>query len=286
MQGISWIKAYGVSFIFHVIVILVVGLFIAGTVTKQEEKQMYVVDLDASNLESSGSGHAGGGGGGSSGSSGSSSLFPEKLSETQMQQKMAAVEQQEPLAQANHPQVTPPPDAVPTPDSTSSSAPAEASGGYSAPSSDYGGGSGGQGTGTGEGYGSGTGAGSGEGYGSGYGDGTGDGQGYGEGSGDGQGSGDSGASGTGTGAFDSDGFWAAVDANKVYPPMAVRRGLTGTVNVTVTLDASGNCIGISADGPSILAKAAENAVYAATPYPNATGQTITVNVPVTFNLQQ
>lgn len=285
MQGISWIKAYGVSFIFHVIVILVVGLFIAGTVTKQEEKQMYVVDLDASNLESSGSGHAGGGGGG--GSSGSSSLFPEKLSETQMQQKMAAVEQQEPLAQANHPQVTPTPDAVPTPDSTSSSAPAEASGGYSAPSSDYGGG-GGQGTGTGEGYGSGTGAGSGsgEGGGSGYGDGTGDGQGYGEGSGDGQGSGDSGASGTGTGAFDSDGFWAAVDANKVYPPMAVRRGLTGTVNVTVTLDASGNCISISADGPSILAKAAENAVYAATPYPNATGQTITVNVPVTFNLQQ
>lgn len=285
MQGISWIKAYGVSFIFHVIVILVVGLFIAGTVTKQEEKQMYVVDLDASNLESSGSGHAGGGGGGSS--SGSSSLFPEKLSETQMQQKMAAVEQQEPLAQANHPQVTPTPDAVPTPDSTSSSAPAEASGGYSAPSSDYGGG-GGQGTGTGEGYGSGTGAGSGsgEGGGSGYGDGTGDGQGYGEGSGEGQGSGDSGASGTGTGAFDSDGFWAAVDANKVYPPMAVRRGLTGTVNVTVTLDASGNCISISADGPSILAKAAENAVYAATPYPNATGQTITVNVPVTFNLQQ
>lgn len=285
MQGISWIKAYGVSFIFHVIVILVVGLFIAGTVTKQEEKQMYVVDLDASNLESSGSGHAGGGGGGSS--SGSSSLFPEKLSETQMQQKMAAVEQQEPLAQANHPQVTPTPDAVPTPDSTNSSAPAEASGGYSAPSSDYGGG-GGQGTGTGEGYGSGTGAGSGsgEGGGSGYGDGTGDGQGYGEGSGDGQGSGDSGASGTGTGAFDSDGFWAAVDANKVYPPMAVRRGLTGTVNVTVTLDASGNCISISADGPSILAKAAENAVYAATPYPNATGQTITVNVPVTFNLQQ
>lgn len=204
-----------------------------------------------------------------------------------MQQKMAAVEQQEPLAQANHPQVTPTPDAVPTPDSTSSSAPAEASGGYSAPSSDYGGG-GGQGTGTGEGYGSGTGAGSGsgEGGGSGYGDGTGDGQGYGEGSGDGQGSGDSGASGTGTGAFDSDGFWAAVDANKVYPPMAVRRGLTGTVNVTVTLDASGNCISISADGPSILAKAAENAVYAATPYPNATGQTITVNVPVTFNLQQ
>ena len=284
MQGISWIKAYGVSFIFHVIVILVVGLFIAGTVTKQEEKQMYVVDLDASNLESSGSGHAGGGGGGSSGSS---SLFPEKLSETQMQQKMAAVEQQEPLAQANHPQVTPTPDAVPTPDSTNSSAPVEASGGYSAPSSDYGGG-GGQGTGTGEGYGSGTGAGSGsgEGGGSGYGDGTGDGQGYGEGSGDGQGSGDSGASGTGTGAFDSDGFWAAVDANKVYPPMAVRRGLTGTVNVTVTLDASGNCISISADGPSILAKAAENAVYAATPYPNATGQTITVNVPVTFNLQQ
>ena len=107
----------------------------------------------------------------------------------------------------------------------------------------------------------------------------------GEGSGSGQGSGDSGSDGTGTGTFDTDGFWSAVNANKTYPPMAVKRGLTGTVYVTVTLDGSGNCIGVSASGDGLLAKAAMKAVYAACPYPNPTGGDITVNVPVTFELQ-
>lgn len=115
--------------------------------------------------------------------------------------------------------------------------------------------------------------------------GSGDGQGYGEGSGNGQGSGDSGAAGTGSAPFDSDGFWSAVNANKSYPPMAIKRGLTGTVTVTVVLDSSGNCVSASADSSGLLAKAAVNAVYAACPYPNGTGSTVTVHVPVTFNLQ-
>ena len=139
----------------------------------------------------------------------------------------------------------------------------------------------------GGGAGSSAGAGSGTGTGSGVGDGTGDGQGYGEGAGDGQGSGYSGAEGTGSSPFDSDGFWSAVNANKSYPPMAVRRGLTGSVTVTVTLDSSGNCVNAyvsGSSGQSILDKAALNAVYAACPYPNASGQDVTVNVPVTFNL--
>ena len=67
--------------------------------------------------------------------------------------------------------------------------------------------------------------------------------------------------------------------------MAVKRGLTGTVYVTVTLDGSGNCIGVSTSGDGLLAKAAMKAVYAACPYPNPTGGDITVNVPVTFELQ-
>lgn len=113
----------------------------------------------------------------------------------------------------------------------------------------------------------------------------GEGSGSGSGSGSGEGSGDSGSDGTGTGAFDTDGFWSAVNANKTYPPMAVKRGLTGTVYVTVTLDGSGNCIGVSASGDGLLAKAAMKAVYAACPYPNPTGGDITVNVPVTFELQ-
>ena len=69
------------------------------------------------------------------------------------------------------------------------------------------------------------------------------------------------------------------------PSMAVKRGLTGTVYVTVTLDAGGNCIGVSASGDGLLAKAATKAVYAACPYPNPTGSEITINVPVTFELQ-
>ena len=115
--------------------------------------------------------------------------------------------------------------------------------------------------------------------------GSGDGQGYGQGTGDGQGSGDSGAAGTGAAPFDSDGFWSAVNANKSYPPMAIKRGLTGTVTVTVVLDSSGKCVSASADSSGLLAKAAVNVVYAACPYPNGTGGTVTVHVPVTFNLQ-
>lgn len=143
----------------------------------------------------------------------------------------------------------------------------------------------GEGSGSGSGEGPGSGSGSGGGSGSGTGSGSGDGQGYGQGTGDGQGSGDSGAAGTGSAPFDSDGFWSAVNANKSYPPMAIKRGLTGTVTVTVVLDSSGNCVSASADSSGLLAKAAVNAVYAACPYPNGTGSTVTVHVPVTFNIQ-
>ena len=282
MQGISWKRAYAGSAIIHLVIVGVFAVFLAGTVLHQEEQQMYVVDLDTGELTSSGSGHAGGGGGGSS-------LFPEKLSEQAVAEKVAQV-------QASQSAVTPTPqtpaptpisDAVPTAESASTSASsstassADAAGVSDGSASDGGGVGGGSGTGEGTGSGSGVGSGSG----SGVGDGTGDGQGYGEGSGDGQGSGDSGAAGTGTGAFDSDGFWAAVNANKSYPAMAVKRGITGSVPVTVTLDGSGNCVGASAGGgPSILQNAAVKAVYAACPYPNATGQTVTINVTVNFNL--
>lgn len=279
MQGISWKRAYAGSAIIHLAIVGIAAVFLAGTVLHQEQQQMYVVDLASSDLSSSGSGHAGGGGGGSE-------LFPEKLSEAAVAEKTAQVTQSPLTPQPDTSTPVPASDAISSsPAAADASASSAASAGVStgAASSDggYGTGSGG-GQGSGEGTGEGSGIGSGSG--SGVGDGVGDGQGYGEGSGDGQGSGDSGASGTGTGAFDSDGFWSAVNANKSYPPMAVKRGLTGTVNVTVTLDGAGNCIGASADGPSILSKAALNAVYAACPYPNATGQTITINVPVTFNL--
>lgn len=274
MQGISWKRAYAGSAIVHLVIVGVVAMLLAGTAIHQEQKQMYVVDLDTGELTSSGSGHAGGGGGGSE-------LFPEKLSEQAVAEKTAQVQTNQsavtPTAQPLAP--VPTPDAVPAAETTNA---ATASGTASSTAADSNGG-GAEGSGTGEGQGIGSGSGSGSG--NGVGDGIGDGQGYGDGSGDGQGSGDSGAAGTGSGAFDSDGFWAAVNANKSYPAMAVKRGITGSVPVTVTLDGSGNCVGASAgDGPSVLQNAAVKAVYAACPYPNATGQTVTINVTVNFNL--
>lgn len=281
MQGISWKRAYAGSAIVHLVIVGVVAVLLAGTAIHQEQQQMYVVDLDTGELTSSGSGHAGGGGG--------SELFPEKLSEQAVAEKTAQVQTNQsavtPTAQPSAP--VPTPDAVPAAETTNA---ATASGTASSTAADSnGGGAEGSGTGEGQGIGSGSGSGSGSGIGSGsgngVGDGIGDGQGYGDGSGDGQGSGDSVAAGTGSGAFDSDGFWAAVNANKSYPAMAVKRGITGSVPVTVTLDGSGNCVGASAGGgPSVLQNAAVKAVYAACPYPNATGQTVTINVTVNFNL--
>ena len=277
MQGISWKRAYAGSAIVHLVIVGVVAVLLAGTAIHREQQQMYVVDLDTGELTSSGSGHAGGGG---------SELFPEKLSEQAVAEKTAQVQTNQstvtPTAQPSAPMPTP--DAVPTSETTN----AATASGTASSSADSNDGST-EGSSTGEGAGSGSGSGSGSGIGSGsgngVGDGIGDGQGYGDGSGDGQGSGDSGAAGTGSGAFDSDGFWAAVNANKSYPAMAVKRGITGSVPVTVMLDGSGNCVGASAGGgPSVLQNAAVKAVYAACPYPNATGQTVTINVTVNFNL--
>ena len=279
MEGISWKRAYAGSLLVHLAVAGLLAVGLAGSVAQHEQEKMYVVDLDASELTDSGSGHAGGGGGGGS----AESLFPDKLSETDVARRTAAVEAQSSgltppeqaaqaqsvLADAAEKAAAPAAPAAPAAQAPSPAGPAD-TGGSTAAVSD--GGSGG-----GSGSGSGTGEGSGEGSGSG--------SGAGSGNCDGHGSGDSGAAGTGSAPFDSDGFWSAVNANKSYPPMAIKRGLTGTVTVTVVLDSSGNCVSASADSSGLLAKAAVNAVYAACPYPNGTGSTVTVHVPVTFNLQ-
>lgn len=174
------------------------------TVAQHEQEKMYVVDLDASELTDSGSGHAGGGGGGGS----AESLFPDKLSETDVAQRTAAVEAQSSA-------LTPPEQAAQAQSllaDVAEKAAAPAAPAAQAPSP-------------------------------------------------------AGPAGTGSAPFDSDGFWSAVNANKSYPPMAIKRGLTGTVTVTVVLDSSGNCVSVSADSSGLLAKAAVNAVYAACPYP-------------------
>lgn len=250
VREISWLQAYVGSAVVHLAAVAVLASFLAHAVVEREQQQMYVVDLRAGDLQRAGSGHGGGGNG---------ALFPEKL-------PMEAVEKS---GQAHTEQA-----AVSAAAETVSADGISQKPSSSLPANGTAGTSGGMGSGV-----AGTGTGSGEG--------SGDGRGYGEGAGGGQGSGDSGAEGTGQAPFDSEGFWSAVNANKEYPPMAIRRGLTGTVTVTVTLDGGGNCSGAyvsGSSGQSLLDKAALKAVQAACPYPNASGQEITINVPVTFNL--
>lgn len=170
MEGISWKRAYAGSLLVHLAVACLLAVGLAGSVAQHEQEKMYVVDLDASELTDSGSGHAGGGGGGGS----AESLFPDKLSETDVAQRTAAVEAQSSA-------LTPPEQAAqaqPLLADAAEKAAAPAAPAAQAPSP-------------------------------------------------------AGPAGTGSAPFDSDGFWSAVNANKSYPPMAIKRGLTGTVTVTV-----------------------------------------------------
>ena len=81
MREISWIRAYASSAVVHLLVVGAAAMFLAGAVMQQEQQQMYVIDLDTSELSSAGSGHAGGGG----------ELFPEKLSETAVAERVAQI---------------------------------------------------------------------------------------------------------------------------------------------------------------------------------------------------
>ena len=264
-QNLSWKKAYLASALLHVVVAVIFAIGLAEIVAEKEQ-QTYVVDLATSNF-SQGSGHEGGGGG--------AAAFPEPLKPEEVAKRVETVQQTQTQTQPILPEPTAvkTPEAVPVPDaapskssaSSSSSAPAAATAG------------------AGEGAGSGTGTGSGTGSGSG----TGDGHGYGEGSGAGQGSGDGNVSGTGTSPFDAAGFRAAIDANKQYPYMAIKRRLEGSVSVICTIDTSGSIVSVSlgsSSGSDILDDAALDAARAVGSFPNPTGQTVTVSTPVNFYL--
>ena len=171
----------------------------------------------------------------------------------------------------------PSPDAVTIPDAASPAASAtDSSAAPSSPSGSVSGTSGGGESGTGAGLGNGSG------------DSTGDGQGAGAGAGASQGSGDSTAPGTGTAPFDVAGFRAAVDANKQYPYMAMKRHLEGTTGITTTISASGAITSVvvsSSSGHSELDEAAVAAAYAVGSYPNPTGATKIIDSNVRFYLQ-
>ena len=262
-QHLSWSKAYIVSAAVHFVIFLLLAVGLA-VVVAEKEQQVYEIDLQASDF-SQGSGHEGGGS--------AENLFPEPLKAEDVAKRVETVQQ-------TVPPITPTDAAVPTPDAVSvpqAASPSAASDSSASPSAS-----------TGSSAGSGDGSGSGTGSGTGSGDGTGDGQGVGSGSGAGQGSGDSNVSGTGSAPFDTNGFWAAVNANKEYPYMAMKRRLEGTTTIVTTISASGAITSVSvasSSGHGMLDDAAVAAAYAVGSYPNPTGATVSVTTNVSFSIR-
>ena len=262
-QHLSWSKAYIVSATVHFVIFLLLAVGLA-VVVAEKEQQVYEIDLQASDF-SQGSGHEGGGS--------AENLFPEPLKAEDVAKRVETVQQTVPPITPTDAAV-PTPDAVSVPQAASSSA---ASDSAASPSAS-----------TGSSAGSGDGSGSGTGSGTGSGDGKGDGQGVGSGSGAGQGSGDGNVSGTGSAPFDTNGFWAAVNANKEYPYMAMKRRLEGTTTIVTTISASGAITSVSvasSSGHGMLDDAAVAAAYAVGSYPNPTGATVSVTTNVSFSIR-
>jgi len=262
-QHLSWSKAYIVSATVHFVIFLLLAVGLA-VVVAEKEQQVYEIDLQASDF-SQGSGHEGGGS--------AENLFPEPLKAEDVAKRVETVQQ-------TVPPITPTDAVVPTPDAVSvpqAASPSAASDSSASPSAS-----------TGSSAGSGDGSGSGTGSGTGSGDGKGDGQGVGSGSGAGQGSGDGNVSGTGSAPFDTNGFWAAVNANKEYPYMAMKRRLEGTTTIVTTISASGAITSVSvasSSGHGMLDDAAVAAAYAVGSYPNPTGATVSVTTNVSFSIR-
>lgn len=262
-QHLSWGKAYIVSATVHFVIFLLLAVGLA-VVVAEKEQQVYEIDLQASDF-SQGSGHEGGGS--------AENLFPEPLKAEDVAKRVETVQQTVPPITPTDAAV-PTPDAVSVPQAASSSAASDSSASPSAS--------------TGSSAGSGDGSGSGTGSGTGSGDGKGDGQGVGSGSGAGQGSGDGNVSGTGSAPFDTNGFWAAVNANKEYPYMAMKRRLEGTTTIVTTISASGAITSVSvasSSGHGMLDDAAVAAAYAVGSYPNPTGATVSVTTNVSFSIR-
>ena len=265
-QHLSWSKAYIVSVAVHFAIFLLLAVGLAVVVAEQEQ-QVYEIDLQASDF-SQGSGHEGGGS--------AENLFPEPLKAEDVAKRVETVQQ-------TIPPVTPTDAVVPTSDAVTvpqAASETSASSSTAAPSSASSGSASGSGDGSGSGSGSGSGTGSG--------DGKGDGQGVGSGSGAGQGSGDGNVSGTGSAPFDTNGFWAAVNANKEYPYMAMKRRLEGTTTIVTTISSSGAITSVSiaaSSGHGVLDDAAVAAAYAVGSYPNPTGATVSVTTNVSFSIR-
>lgn len=82
-------------------------------------------------------------------------------------------------------------------------------------------------------------------------------------------------------------FAARVEANKKYPYMAVRQGQQGVVTVYALLSAEGSLLDYGLSGSSgydSLDKAALKAVQSSCPFSHGAGRSITITVPIHFEL--
>lgn len=256
--GISWKKAAIISAVVHLIILFIAVIFFV-VVPAIQEQETYEVDLTQSVLDDGGSGHTGGGGGDRS------SLFPKPLSADEVAARTKAV-----VANVEPSTATDIPDAVDVPSKGSEN------------TSNVSGESGGAGNGPG------SGGGEGGGHGTGTGTGVGDGQGEGEGAGLGKGSG--GGHGRVHVAFDEQGFYNAVNNQKVIPQQYIRqhREVHETIYVFVRIDTDGNAVEqyVSSGDDPLLREEAMAAVNRALPYPNQTGDVQPVTVPVRFDLSE
>ncbi len=256
--GISWKKAAIISAIVHLVALFIAVIFFV-VVPAIQEMETYEIDLTQSVLDDGGSGHAGGGGGNRS------DLFPKPLSADEVAARTRAV-----VANVNPSPATDIPDAVDV--ATKGN---EHKGNPSGDNSGVGG------------NGPGSGGGSGGGQGTGVGTGVGGGQGQGNGNGNGNGNGP--GHGTVKAAFDTAGFYAAVDSQKQIPYAAIKRKMNVdvTIYVAARLDTEGNLISVTplSGGDELFVEAALDAVRRATPYPNHTGDIQPVEVPVHFVVQ-
>ena len=67
--------------------------------------------------------------------------------------------------------------------------------------------------------------------------------------------------------------------------MAVKRNLQGSVSVSVTIDAGGNIVSVSAGGgPGILNSHTQDVVYGIGNYPNGSGSTVSNTFTVYYTL--
>lgn len=115
------------------------------------------------------------------------------------------------------------------------------------------------------------------------GSGEGMGNGVGTGTGDGVGDGDN----HGHGYVDYAEYVGRLQASIVYPPQAIKRQQRGHVVYTVIFDAQGNVVSAnlsSSSGHSILDKAAYRLIMNGGAITNTTGRSVTLDIPLTYDL--